>query len=210
MDVLMDDFNRLQNELEQIRQDIRAREDDMNWVRNFFVKKRDIIQPAPIEVQQAYAYRQYAGQIEHAMIRRSVAEERALNLLMDHLSPEQNREFRQSRVPVRWRHTLTWQPLSRLAPVDPHPAWATGYGSINPFVKIWQAFSVTGNATGIHYLIYGGTHANILAVTPCGSPWFWLCCQLNDGEPLFDVMLAQKLALESNERYLLSVANAFI
>ena len=70
-------------------------------------------------------------------------------------------------------------------------------------------FDVVGGATGKQYRIYPGAGMNVCEVDEKGRPTLGLCF-LPVGElPIGDVMLAQKIALESFERGALAVARTF-
>ena len=70
-------------------------------------------------------------------------------------------------------------------------------------------FEVTGNHTGTRYRISYGSSANVQGLDAAGEPVLGLCFvpagQLAPG----DVMLAQKIALETNELLALARANRF-
>jgi hypothetical protein len=70
-------------------------------------------------------------------------------------------------------------------------------------------FDVTGSVTGKKYRIYFGISANVQEIGEDGSPragW----CFVPDGYLVpGDVMLAQKIALETSEAAALAVANRF-
>jgi hypothetical protein len=70
-------------------------------------------------------------------------------------------------------------------------------------------FEVTGSHTGKKYLIRRGTGLNVCELDDAGLPQSGWCfvpgVQLVAG----DVMLAQKIALETDERAALAVANRF-
>ena len=70
-------------------------------------------------------------------------------------------------------------------------------------------FEVVGGETGRQYRIYAGTATNVCEVSERGHPKLGLCF-LPVGElPIGDVMLAQKIALESSESSALAVARRF-
>jgi hypothetical protein len=70
-------------------------------------------------------------------------------------------------------------------------------------------FDVTGSVSGKKYRIHFGISANVQEIGPDGSPragW----CFVPDGYLVpGDVMLAQKIALETSEAAALAVANRF-
>ena len=71
----------------------------------------------------------------------------------------------------------------------------------------FRYFDVTGSDTGTRYRIHHGTQTNI---DELGSTGHLVCkwCFVPDGNLVAgDVMLAQKIALETNERGALTVAN---
>ena len=71
----------------------------------------------------------------------------------------------------------------------------------------FQYFEVVGSDTGTHYRIHHGTQTNIEELSHSGQR---VCrwCFIPEGDLVAgDVMLAQKIALETNERGALSVAH---
>jgi hypothetical protein len=71
----------------------------------------------------------------------------------------------------------------------------------------FRYFDVLGSDTGTRYRIHHGTQTNIEELSPTGQQ---VCkwCFVPDGDLVAgDVMLAQKIALETNERGALSVAH---
>jgi hypothetical protein len=70
-------------------------------------------------------------------------------------------------------------------------------------------FEVIGGTTGKRYRIYHGTCANVIELDTTGAPVMGLCFvpvgQLAGG----DIMLAQKIALETCEAAALAAANRF-
>ena len=70
-------------------------------------------------------------------------------------------------------------------------------------------FEVTGSHTGKKYLIRRGAGMNVCELDAAGLPQSGWC--FVPGVPLVtgDVMLAQKIALETDERAALAVANRF-
>lgn len=73
----------------------------------------------------------------------------------------------------------------------------------------FRYFDVIGCDTGARYRIRDGTAANVHEIDAEGRPVMGWC--FVPSEPLVpgDVMLAQKIALETNERAALAVANQF-
>jgi hypothetical protein len=72
-----------------------------------------------------------------------------------------------------------------------------------------SSFTVTGGATGIRYRIRQGRQQNIEELDAKGRAVRVLCFLPDGGLATGDVMLAQKIALETNEHYALQVANRF-
>ena len=70
-------------------------------------------------------------------------------------------------------------------------------------------FEVVGSKTGKHYRIYPGVMSNVCEVDEKGRPRLGLCFGTLGELPIGDVMLAQKIALESHEKRALAVANRF-
>jgi hypothetical protein len=70
-------------------------------------------------------------------------------------------------------------------------------------------FEVIGCHTGKRYRIYHGNGANIIELNEAGLPRTGWCFVPNEHLVAGDVMLAQKIALETNERGALAVANRF-
>jgi hypothetical protein len=70
-------------------------------------------------------------------------------------------------------------------------------------------FEVVGSKTGKHYRIYSGVISNVCEVDEKGRPRLGLCFGTLGELPIGDVMLAQKIALESREKRALAVANHF-
>ena len=68
---------------------------------------------------------------------------------------------------------------------------------------------VTGCHSGKRYRIYYGVLSNIRELDEHGEPRAGLCLIPAQTLPPGDVMLAQKIALETNERAALAVANYF-
>lgn len=138
----------------------------------------------------------------------STVEARAYDLLLRHLTAAQRDEFTEVRYPLRWQGHCVSMPASRAFGLD---ALRTGGqdGHVNRYVRAWRGFTAIGHRSKIPYIIHVGSHANVLA-TDSHRPWFWLCSTLVHGEPMFDLMLAQKLAIEHDETTFLSTANAFI
>jgi hypothetical protein len=70
-------------------------------------------------------------------------------------------------------------------------------------------FEVVGGDTGKQYRIYPGGLANVCEVDERGRPRLGLCFRTLGELPIGDVMLAQKIALESCEGSVLAVARRF-
>ena len=70
-------------------------------------------------------------------------------------------------------------------------------------------FEVVGGETGKQYSIYPGAMSNVCEIDEKGRPRFGLCFQTLGELPIGDVMLAQKIALESCESSALAVARRF-
>ena len=71
-------------------------------------------------------------------------------------------------------------------------------------------FEVVGSDTGQRYRIYAGAATNVCEVDENGHLTLGLCF-LRMGElPIGDVMLSQKIALESSESRALAVARRFV
>jgi hypothetical protein len=70
-------------------------------------------------------------------------------------------------------------------------------------------FDVVGGQTGTSYRIYPGTSMNVYALDCCGRAHRGLCFMPVGELPIGDVMLAQKLALESCEGNALAIAKQF-
>jgi hypothetical protein len=70
-------------------------------------------------------------------------------------------------------------------------------------------FEVTGCHTGKRYRIRRGIGANVYELDDSGRPRVGWCFVPKDPLVAGDVMLAQKIALESDERGALAVANNF-
>jgi hypothetical protein len=70
-------------------------------------------------------------------------------------------------------------------------------------------FEVVGGETGKHYRIYPGTATNVCEVDEKGRPKLGLCFLPRGELPIGDVMLSQKIALESCESHVLAVARRF-
>jgi hypothetical protein len=71
-------------------------------------------------------------------------------------------------------------------------------------------FEVVGSATGKRYRIYFGTVANIHELDETGRPTTGWCFAPQGYLASGDVMLAQKVALETDEPGALAVANPFL
>ena len=70
-------------------------------------------------------------------------------------------------------------------------------------------FEVVGGETGKQYRIYAGAATNVCEVDEKGRPKLGLCFLPLGELPIGDVMLAQKIALESCESRALAVARRF-
>ena len=82
------------------------------------------------------------------------------------------------------------------------PAQRTQYGQRG-------YFEVLGGETGSRYRIYTGTSTNVCEIDENGRPKVGLCFLPRGDLPIGDVMLAQKIALESCETSALAVARKF-
>jgi hypothetical protein len=71
-------------------------------------------------------------------------------------------------------------------------------------------FDVTGCHSGKHYRICHGTAMNVYEINLAGKPLIGWCFVPNDPLVAGDVMLAQKIALETDERGALTVAKKFV
>ncbi|MGY3514054.1 hypothetical protein ACVIQY_007029 [Bradyrhizobium sp. USDA 3051] len=70
-------------------------------------------------------------------------------------------------------------------------------------------FDVVGGDTGNRYRIYAGAAANVCEIGENGRPKIGLCFLPVGDLPIGDVMLAQKIALETCEASALAVARKF-
>jgi hypothetical protein len=70
-------------------------------------------------------------------------------------------------------------------------------------------FEVVGGETGRPYRIYVGAATNVCEVDEAGRPKLGLCFMPAGELPIGDVILAQKIALESCESGVLAVARRF-
>ena len=70
-------------------------------------------------------------------------------------------------------------------------------------------FEVVGCHTGKRYRICHGTGANVFELNAAGLPRKGWCFVPNESLVAGDVMLAQKIALETDERVALATANNF-
>jgi len=73
----------------------------------------------------------------------------------------------------------------------------------------YHYFDVTGSHSGNRYRIYFGTGTNIHELDEAGRPKTGWCFVPRDCLAAGDVMLAQKIALEANERSALAIARSF-
>lgn len=71
-------------------------------------------------------------------------------------------------------------------------------------------FEVIGFDTGKRYRIYYGTMSNVYEIDHVGRPRMAWCLVPSGYLATGDVMLAQKIALETSERAALAVANRFL
>jgi hypothetical protein len=71
-------------------------------------------------------------------------------------------------------------------------------------------FEVVGGETDKKYRIYPGTATNVCEVDERGRPKLGLCFRPMGELPIGDVMLSQKIALESCESGALAVARRFV
>jgi hypothetical protein len=79
-------------------------------------------------------------------------------------------------------------------------------------LKQWtrgREFEVTGCDTGNRYLISDTTSVNILQLAPSGDAVAKWCFAPKGSLVMGDVLLAQKVALETMERQTLAVANSY-
>lgn len=72
-----------------------------------------------------------------------------------------------------------------------------------------KCFDVVGCHTGRRYRIRHGTATNVQEINDAGQPVMGWCFVPSGGLVAGDVMLAQKIALETNECAALAVANRF-
>jgi hypothetical protein len=71
-------------------------------------------------------------------------------------------------------------------------------------------FEVVGNETGKRYRIYPGTSVNVCELDKRGRPQEGLCFTPFGTLPIGDVMLAQKIALETCESKVNGIARRFV
>ena len=71
-------------------------------------------------------------------------------------------------------------------------------------------FEVVGNETGKPYRIYPGISANVCELDKKGRPQLGLCFTPVGTLPIGDVMLAQKIALETRESNVNAIARRFM
>ena len=71
-------------------------------------------------------------------------------------------------------------------------------------------FEVAGNETGRQYRIYPTTSLNVCKLDKRGRPQEGLCFTPVGTLPIGDVMLAQKIALETYESNVNAIANRFV
>jgi hypothetical protein len=79
----------------------------------------------------------------------------------------------------------------------------------NATSAVRQYFDVIGCDTGRRYRIHYGTVTNVHQIDQAGQPVTGLCFVPSGGLVAGDVMLVQKIALETNEQTTLAVANPF-
>ena len=72
-----------------------------------------------------------------------------------------------------------------------------------------KSFDLVGCDTGKHYRIHYGRVTNVHEIDGAGQPVTGWCFVPSGGLVAGDVMLSQKIALETNERAALAVANRF-
>ena len=72
-----------------------------------------------------------------------------------------------------------------------------------------KSFDVVGCDRGRHYRIHYGRVTNVHEIDGAGQPVTGWCFVPSGGLVAGDVMLAQKIALETNERATMAVANRF-
>ncbi|WP_441260643.1 hypothetical protein AB7008_41110 [Bradyrhizobium sp. 521_C7_N1_3] len=70
-------------------------------------------------------------------------------------------------------------------------------------------FEVVGGDTGKRYRIYAGAATNVCEIDGNGRPTLGLCFLPMGDLPIGDVMLSQKIALESSETHARGVARSF-
>ena len=70
-------------------------------------------------------------------------------------------------------------------------------------------FDVVGNESGNRYRVYAGTSANVCEVDESDHLQHGLCFMPLGSLPIGDVMLAQKIALETCEAHVRAVAKRF-
>ena len=73
----------------------------------------------------------------------------------------------------------------------------------------YKSFEVTGSQTGRRYRIHHGLASNVFELDERGFPSTGWCIVPSRSLPVGDVMLAQKIALETDEKAALSVARKF-
>ena len=71
-------------------------------------------------------------------------------------------------------------------------------------------FEIIGGETGKQYRIYAGAAMNVCELDERGRPTLGICFRPIGELPIGDVMLAQKIALESRESRALAVARRFV
>ena len=73
-----------------------------------------------------------------------------------------------------------------------------------------SCFEVVGGDTGKRYRIHAGAVTNVCELDESGRPTLGLCFVPTGELPIGDVMLSQKIALESSESRALAVARNFV
>ncbi|MGL3108088.1 hypothetical protein [Bradyrhizobium sp. BR 1432] len=118
---------------------------------------------------------------------RERSRKRAIRALFIRLGAERTPEGRSLRLLREW-----------LSPAQSAQFAAQGY------------FEVIGGDTGKQYRIYAGRGANVCEVDERGGPTVGLCFLPRGELPIGDVMLSQKIALESCESRALEVSRKFV
>jgi len=74
----------------------------------------------------------------------------------------------------------------------------------------YRYFDVVGSDSGARFRIHYGSASNVHELDVWGSPRAGWCFRPVGSLVVGDILLAQKIALETNERETLAVANAFL